>query len=396
MSSRMVTLLAFAAIAVTLLAYLPSLSSYDHFHRDEANWISISQFTFRAFVVDRDFQHQYWSLPLNTFGCYNPHIAKLLIGASLWIHGEGEYGGLVRWNGGRDLEWHIEKGIAPTTHELHAGRLPVVLLTAGTAALLVLLTTMMRRNASGAIGAAIAVAIFLSHPVIREGGRRAMVDVPAAAFSLAALVLAVMARTRLLAGSGAKGLLPGVGAAVCAGLAAGSKLNAGLIVIVLGLIALITFFAKRNRFTFTNLILIALLPLVFFVGHNPFLWNSPFEGIRIMLDFGKIVSERVDKYPDVALTTWSARVAAFYKMLFPLPLLAWLTVASLIPLFRRWRDNLPVILWAVVIPLGVLYWTPLAWERYYIPAVPVIALLIGQGAGSAAFALRRIIPAKES
>ena len=80
----------------------------------------------------------------------------------------------------------------------------------------------------------------------------------------------------------------------------------------------------------------------------------------------------------------------------PLPLLAWLTVASLIPLFRRWRDNLPVILWAVVIPLGVLYWTPLAWERYYIPAVPVIALLIGQGAGSAAFALRRIIPAKES
>ncbi len=379
-SPRMKILFALPAFVIALLFLLPSLSSYDFFHRDEANWIITGRTSFRTFFIDHDFDAPYWSAPMNSFGRYNPQIGKYLIGASLWLRGEREgRKDVVRWNPKRSLAWHIREGIAPAPAELAAARIPAVLLGAFAVAALVLMVLTVEGGVAGVIGGYAAAAVFLANPVVRNGARRAMLDIPALAFSLAAILFTEAAFDSFRTRREGRGFALAAAGSLFAGIALSTKLNAGMIVAVVAAANLVLLAARRNRRAAMALTVTYILPPLVFVGHNPYLWHHTIDGIRAMLHFGTAVSQRTTIYPDEALLTWTDRWGTLFRMVFPPPALIVPAAVGLAALLRERKRHVALLLWSTLVPVAVAAWTPLAWGRYYTPAIAAGAFLAGYG-----------------
>lgn len=56
-------------------------------HPDEPFWISVSHRYFKKSFVERDFSPDFWQLSMNTFGSNTPHLAKYYIGAFIYFSG---------------------------------------------------------------------------------------------------------------------------------------------------------------------------------------------------------------------------------------------------------------------------------------------------------------------
>lgn len=120
-----------------------------------------------------------------------------------------------------------------------------------------------------------------------------------------------------------------------------------------------------------------LLPPIIFLALNPQLWPDIGEGIRVMLEFGKSIAARRERFPDVALWTVADRLQAFYIRVFGKPLELLLFSFGVIILVKNRRTLWPILVWGSLSFFAVLYWTPLNWNRYYLPAVPFYAFAIG-------------------
>jgi len=389
---------------------LQGCQSLEYFHRDEANWVRVSIYSFRTFFLEQDYSDQGWSKPFRTFGSYNPQVGKFIIGASLWIHGFRDFDGVIRWNRDKNLKWHIEQGIVPSLEELCAARLPIAILTAGTALLVLVLATFAQRVllcGNELLGGILSALFFISHPLIQGWGRRASPDMPATFFSTLAVTLAVMSGLSLMGKLCKRSLMLGLAASVVIGLAISTKMNA-LLIWPVGFLSLSWVVPRKfeshshrdNGLTKTvlaNLVFVIGLPPAIFVLTNPFLYHNTLSGIRHMMGLSAVVRSYRADYPGHALFTIPEKIRAFAGLGFgPLENLvqiqnidipiAGIGIIIMIYILLRRRPNREgvfiasmLLSWTVIIGMGVALWSPLAWDRYYIPLTPIVSVWEGIG-----------------
>lgn len=403
--SLIVGLLIFISCESILLIGLPSLK---YFHRDEVNWIRISIYSFRTFFIERDFLDEGWS-KYGLFGSRNPQVGKFIIGASLWLHGYRDFEGLVRWERYKheNLKRLIEQGIAPSSEELYAARVPIAILAAGTASLVFVLAAFAQRAALGANGllsGILASLSFILHPLIQSSGRRAMLDIPAIFFSTLAMTLAVVSGLAFVRGLVKRSLLLGLGTAVAVGLAISTKMNALLIwlVVLLGAVGIAPRCSEsHNRVSIRLLLVHAALqlgvPAAVFVLSNPFVYRNPVNGTRYLLALSSIATSKRQNHPTQALYTITEKLGSFADLGFgpieqffgrgnvDILLVGMGIVATGYVLLKGQQDRgtaliaSMLLLWTTVIGVGVALWSPLAWKRYYVPWTPIASVWEGVG-----------------
>lgn len=134
-----------------------------------------------------------------------------------------------------------------------------------------------------------------------------------------------------------------------------------------------------------------------FVVSNPFLYKNTLANIEVFRRLSILVANRREFLPEVALYTIPERLDAFSiyavgslsnlfgkrflgidKLLIGLGI-----VVLLVKLIQGWRQKIltttivssSILFWCLITGLGILWWTPLAWGRYYVPWIPSAAIL---------------------
>lgn len=380
LTSKPLWIVFIAILITTLLIYSRNLASYAHYHMDEGYWIETSKWTFRKFVVERDFSASEWaSWQLGNFGRPNPNAAKLLIGGILYLNGYRDFRGLPKWDMSQSKQWNIEHGNAAPVDELGVARWPMVLMTALVAGMLFMGISLSASNLlKGIVGGIASVIVFLTHPLVYTLGRQVMLDIPAIFFSVMSMMCAWRVVTTYETSSlEANRKLWGLFASILAGMAVSTKLNAGimpLLMVIVGFYALFSCKTKKDRVFW---IFTLLLPPIIFLALNPQLWPDIWGGIRVMLEFGKSIAARRDKFPNAALWTPADGVRAFYSRVFGSPLELLVFAFGVVQLAKDYHKTWPVLVYGALAFSAVMLWTPLNWNRYYLPAVPFLALAIG-------------------
>lgn len=416
-SNKYVKLLKFftftsVTLASCFLILLIDLSSMKYFHSDEVNFIRVSKFSFNTFFIDRNVEHEGWSRQLRTYGRENPQIAKYFMGVSLWLHGYDKFDGIIEWNNEENLEWHIEQGKVPSANERFAGRLPIALLSALTAAMVgsivyYFLTYLVRSEIARWLGGLAGAAIFLSNPVIWKHSHRAMPDMPALFFSGLAICLLISTLRSHLNKQFCKAYLYSAFCALAVGLAIASKLNAALTGMSIACIFFVIYLieARLNRSSRSILIkrwlphalLWSVLPAGIFILSNPFLYENTLENMETMRSLSDQVTSRRERISSAALYSLQERVGSFmhhvtlsvkgfsrYKLLLANLLIIGAGLVIMLARLYQCRSRLLdqdsvvsmiLLVWTVVSSVGVLWWTPLSWDRYYAPCIPALSVL---------------------
>jgi 4-amino-4-deoxy-L-arabinose transferase-like glycosyltransferase len=361
-------------------------------------------------------------------------LPKYLIGVALRI------GGYRRPGPAAAREWYRNTSRRfETADSLIAARVPSVLFGAIGCVAIFAIGSM----AFGRPAGLVAAVLLMISPLYRTHARRAMSDVPAEACILLAMAFGLAAWQRWAAGKG--GWRPWIsmtiGAGVFAGLAALSKLNGSLAVMILGAWMILGLVIERVPIRSKLALGLATLmaaSVAFgtFAALNPFLTahpknvvGTPLEGVASASFWGrvdKIAEHRIDvssnakdQFPDDALRTPLAKLAAVavqgYGRFSPLgpryddstrrfewrqdwgaivwlPLVLTGLVVALIQGWNQSRRGEPPTAWAVAVAalvafLAVTSFIPLAWNRYYLSLQPG-AILLASAAITAPFARR--------
>ncbi len=393
-------LLVFVVFGSFLLIRLPNLR---HFHPDEVNWIRVSVYSFRTFFIERDFSDEGWAESFRTFGSYNPHVGKFLIGASLWLHEYRDFEGIIKWQKGKGLQWHIENGIVPSKETLYAARLPMVFLTAGISSLLFLLSKTIWDYFSvdtGYLPGFLVSVLFFVHPLTPVLGRRTGLDIPAVFFSVLTIFAVFNSGILHIRKRYEVSVVWMVLASTSLGLALSTKLNSLLVWIVVFAILGWEFLVvsadwQSKKWVLVKVISVVLIPILIFIALNPFLYGNVVQHTKHMFSLGSRVAGYRENNPRKALYSLSQKLGAFLiigfgpfegllSMSFPdvaLVILGLLVLSGyLIKIGKQpERDYVIVLLltWSLLVGGGVLLWSPLAWERYYFPWVPISVVLQG-------------------
>lgn len=379
-----------------LLVFLTGLQSYKYVHRDEANWTRVSVFAFRTYFIDRDFDHPDWQSNLNRFGSYNPQIGKYILGASQWAMGYQEYDGIINWQEGNGMQWHIEHGYIPSEGRLYAARLPVAILASLTVAVMYWFVVMLTRGniLAGLVGSL----LFTVNPLVLSFARKAMLDLPGTALGALTVFLCILSvrqpvRSRSF-------LFLGLLSALSAGLAIGTKLTSGAAWVSVFLIYLIVLainlrkgeglphlFSRENWQAHlpTIQILFALIvipPLIFYVS-NPFLFNDPIESLKHMLSLNAIFAKQRAIFPEEALYTVGDRLRALFTLSHGYSafqaihwLLSGLGLVYVIRLALAGRSTAyALLIWAFATTSAFATVIYLARPRWYLPMLPIVTLL---------------------
>jgi len=399
-------LIAIIIFSFCLITLLFRLGTYQYFHSDEANWARVSIFAFDRYFIERDWDDPGWSQSFRLFGKENPQVGKYLMGMSLWAYNYRTFDGVIPWNLKKGLEWHIQEGIAPSTDMLFAARLPIAILSAGTAALIYLLVvlTLDSRGANNwpAFAGVAAAVLFITHPTIWQASHRAMVDMPVAFFSTLTVYLYILS-TRVLVENRLKSaivycLLGGI----ASGLAISIKMNA---LPLLPFAIMLSFMTAIVLPQFRKWILLLLfsvqltLPWVIFILTNPYLYPAPLSGIATIFNYSRVITERAAQNPAIGILSLSAKwtnfvaetagslgnlAAALRTVDLLLIVVGLLFVTTLA--WKSWNShlssfltNVAILSWTLLFGFAVLVWTPLTWQRYYIPWLIPALLLEGIG-----------------
>ena len=370
-----------------------NLDSLKYFHRDEQQWVRVGFIEFERYFIDRNYDYEAWegSSIFTSASKFNPPAAKYIIGASLWLHGYRNLEPLPPWQEGKSVQWHLEQGLLPPADELRAARLPIAILGACTAVIVALIVW----ELLGSVPAAVVASLILAfNDNFAVHAHRAMLDVPALFFS-AVVIYAVIKALRSARRSTA---WVGV-ASLSMGLAVSSKMNTLLVYGVLGVAAL--WLARRAwkrhdvRCSAVTLFLAGLAPAAVFLALNPYLWHNTGRGLRSLFRLSQIVAGYRPNFPRYALYSLGDKMHAFAKFAFPpqgsavsasdcmhlILFLAGAVVAARMFLRSQKGPLFGVLfVWGLIAFVGVVAWTPLAWDRYYLPWVPVAAVFEGIGA----------------
>ena len=334
------------------------------------------------------------------------------------------------WLWGADWDYNVSTGHLPGERLLRAARLSSAVLTA----LSVVAVAAAAGLLDGRPAAWTAALIYATAPAVLLNGRRAMMEGSHLAFStwtaLAALLIVREQAQRPWSGRRLGWLYAALG--VLSGLAVASKHPAALVVaLAFAGMTLQPLRRPSERQLWAGHVARVLgagtLTLLVFLALNPAWWSDPLrmpgrvlEMRRTLLDqqvagFGGYQNwgERLEAlatqafgakpqyYESPGWAEWIADEIARYdgSLLAGRPggwgwgaALAALTAAGGWSLGRRWRDDvaLGALVWALGVALTLLLATPLAWQRYYLPLQPPLAVLAGCGAAwSGRWAWRR-------
>ncbi|MFN8633683.1 MAG: glycosyltransferase family 39 protein [Chloroflexota bacterium] len=437
-------------VLVALLVFLGSGAVfYDRaarvgYNTDEGQAIWPSQYFQFVFLEGQVsgpvWQENYWTLT-------QVPVYRYIIGAGIWLTGNSflpldldfrrdEVSGPDRAKYFDPATYRDERKLAeqrrtprPSAEALWGARLPMVVLGAGTAAMLFVLTAELAGGlfgpALGALAGVVAAITFVAAPFVLTLLPRAHTEAPFLFFLVLALWLSVRAAAR-------RSLTFGALAGLAAGLSAGSKLTGVLALAALGGFAagafVLAWLARRPSFrehvgprallerAWRWSAVAAVVGLLVFVAVDPFLWPDPVGKTREMLQFrqqemfGQRTLNEELATPEGTMTRlgfllrrstldepWAGRRLG-------VPLEGVLAVGGLVvtgwSIVRdRHRGALVgpgavVGLWLLVLILGTAPNLGIDWDRYYLPIVTVGLAFTGVGAAGLADGVGRLVLAR--
>jgi hypothetical protein len=365
-------------------------------------------------------------------------VYRYIIGAGIWLgggtfqeldldHRRDEVSGPDRAKYFDPTTYRDERRLAeqrrvprPSPEALWAARVPMVLMGAGTAAMLFLVGV----ELAGAVAGLVAASSFLAAPFVLTLVPRAHTEAPFLFFLMLGLWLSIKA-TR----SNRRMVLYGTLAGVSIGLSAGSKLTGVLALAALGGFAggafVLAWLTRRTPIAtvvgsrcalaaaWRWSALAAVVGLVVFVAVNPFLWPNPFERIGMMLQFrqqemfGQRTLNEELAVPEgivtrlVFLLRRSALDEPWAARRLGVPIEAALAAlgggVTLVRIFRERRTGAlvgpeaVVGVWLLAMIVGSAANLGIDWDRYYLPTVALGLIFTGVGADALVQGGRRIV-----
>ncbi len=427
---RALDVLWLAVLAVYVLAGVGDVP----FHGDESSLIAMSR-DYYHLVQKRDIEPMlYDPTPADPMDqelrLINGTVGKVAMGFAWDMAGLTVADLNEPWLWGADWEFNARTGHVPGERLLRAARLS----SAALAVLSVAAVFAIAWIAGGRPAAWAAALIYATDPVVLLNGRRAMMEGAHLAFSTLAVLAAVwvvreQARSnwrgrRLAAGYAALGAL--------AGLAVASKhpaiLAAGLAFAAVTVQPLVARAGRAKQMDWhghgLRVVGAGLLMVVVFLFLNPAWWSDPLHMPRRVLDMRRPLldqqvagyggyerlGERLEGlarqafgvepqyYEAPGWDEWIAGEIAQYERSILAGraggwgwsvLLAALTLVGTAALARRGYLGLSVLGWAAGTALVLFVVTPLAWQRYYLPLHPPLAVVAGCGVGALGMGMRR-------
>ncbi len=428
---RALDVLWLGALAVYVLAGVGDVP----FHGDESSLIAMSH-DYYHLVQKRDIEPVLYDPhpadPMDQeLRLINGTVGKMAMGLAWDMAGLTAADLNEPWLWGADWEYNVSMGHLPGERLLHAARLSSAVLTVISLVAVFAIAWLV----GGRPAAWAAALIYASDAAVLLNGRRAMMEGAHLAFSTLAVLAALLVvreqgrhplpRRRALVGLTA---LFGV----LGGLAVASK-HPALIVVAAGFVAIASepFIRRKpsplNRRRILRWIGASILVLLTFLALNPAWWSDPLRmpgrvlELRSTLLDQQVVgyggynglAERVEGLLELSFGAkpqyyeapgwdeWIAGEIAQYEasglagrgagLVWALALgVAW--VAGMWQLGRRWREGpvWTVLLWTGITALALLVATPLAWQRYYLPLRPALAVVAGCGAAALATGALRL------
>ena len=390
-----------------------------------------AEFIVEKFFVERDWRYTTWQKErFGAFGTRNPVVGKYIIGASLFLAGKGQDSQSIPGYDPQHFNWDIVKDKRPPTDILAIARHSIMVNGVLSSVILFLLARELSQ--SWLVGLLTAL-LFMFSPLVLLLSREAMMDIPAIFFSLVTLGSAMQLYRNIRVENWTRAILWSIALGIGCGLALGVKLNTLLIPAICILWGaanliwlsiercstnttkqakaesiksqLICLFdklhqdSKRIWFTALSITLFMAIAIATVWALNPFLYSHPIQNTKHMIELGQIVAT-YDVPENQRLDTWMEswksllsmglkRYGIFYYWpnLFGVDaILAGLGGLLYIHASLRkesdWllkRNFSLFLIWSVVIVMGVIYWTPFSWERWYLPVEPIWAFLKANG-----------------
>ena len=410
-----------AATAVSLALTRPSKAPINV---DEVYWIGSSYYYYLAFH-ERDWTHPDWKL---MSARENPPVAKYLIGARLALADQYVVNRQMiscfrimfevppeRFRTFKGHELFLEDqgsvtreecgraplggpGVTRKAELLALSRQAIVACGIVGSLLLFLFGASIANRATGLV----ASQVLLLHDVALEAYSHAMSDAVAMMFSIAAAFAAWhfhrrMASDAVVSRRSAAAMVLLNGALLA--LACGAKMNALIVVVLLGagaLAAAIIAWRRhdrgRARLTLGLATASGFVALAVFVLINPAILMHPVEGLPAVYTWQNygIVNMRA-LMPDRALVTLGQKFGAVTQVASgPLPFLLVAALAALAAV-RRPRPGVWFVAgWWLMTAVVVTLWIPFQWARYALPVVPPMALFVAYALTTGAAALAQL------
>jgi hypothetical protein len=385
---------------VTLFVFLSVHSQNEVLHEDEWFFIRRAEF-FDLYFLKHDFDNPLW---YGFHGIDQPFISYYFYGLTLHLNGISDIKAALNqtnfeqtmpeWDARgnqKQILWkelyerqHLPLNLADKFYLIKLGRIGAVfLLTVCIIALFFIL-----KNLLNYIYALAGSGLFLSHPITREYGNKALADQP---LLLLLLLTPVLGLSIIKEKSTNSIYLKSVLMGLLGALAFGVKPN-GILTLIFYylLISSFIFFkqrlkpAKLKALFFSPLISIITACLLIYILH-PNLWPDPVNKFLAFFQFRwKIIKLQAGIWPETSLLgSWLLKPKAFVNNLFYFPLkLDFLVffigfVRMILKLFKRPFNNRNLsttifTLWHIFLIISFLIYIPLNWQRYYWILVPGI------------------------
>ncbi len=319
------------------------------------------------------------------------------------------------WVWGAGWDWNRRNGRKPDAELLALARMPQVAVACLSLPMLFLLGLWL----GGRPAAYTATFLIATHPVALLNLRRATLESGLFTASIATVFFAVV-WLRAVERRGAPTAAAVIGFALAAGLAVASK-HSGLVPVAASFLVLGTA-AIRKRSLLVPWLSSGLLALGIFIGLNPTWWSNPVARPSEVLALRQaVVEHQLGAFPGSAYEDLPARVAGLTRQLstappvyaeipgfgyaiapeirayaaspwrgllrhggnvataFGLATLGFCVLGCFALLRHRSPAAQAVLAWGGVLVAFTLLAIPLAWQRYYLPLLPVEALLAAAG-----------------
>jgi 4-amino-4-deoxy-L-arabinose transferase-like glycosyltransferase len=411
-----------ALFLLALSAYVLAGAPLVPFHGDESTQIYMSRDFAVQFLLGEPEQLRYSDPPLSAteqeLRLLNGTVNKYTIGLAWHLAGFTVSDLNEQWDWGADWDYNQANGHAPGPQLLVVSRWPSALfLVVGLLALFALAWQVGGRSAAYVTGL-----LYALHPALLLNGRRAMMEGSLIAFT----ALAALAAVGWMQSRSNRAWLWAALFGLAAGMALASKHTAVLAVVPLGAAALAwaLWAARRDRRALLGRLLQMALSAVIafgvFYALNPAWWGDPLARIPLVLDLranllagqtaafggyagpveavGGFLRQTVIPAPQYfEVAGWDVPLAPQIAAYEASGLAGWtaqgpftvlLTAALLFAgAWALWRGRgLPAArwiaaVWAVSAALAVLLFTPIDWQRYYLPLYPPLLVVMGAGGG---------------
>jgi len=365
----------------------------ERFRIDEAH--KISETYFYRLLESRDFANPDWLRhPIDRS---NPPIGKFLFGLSMRLHGVELPTDL---NVARYLE---ERQIHEPPGELSAyyrsALTPVRRVSLVSAALIAAILAWAAYRLGGAMTAVLTTGLYLGSDLTRGYAKAGVFDPLLALIATATLIPLVLLWKR----KGESGwALPSIAAGAAAGIATQVRLSGAIVFAGIVAVTVLLIVTTRRWIHLRIAAVAALSAVVVATTINPFYWTGPspasglsaelsgnqFLPLRIanryaiqLHDLLKLLRETTGSEPLSMSGKWqffTEQVIGDWSGLLML-LGACIAIALLFLRSLRTPELLFTSVWSLSIVVAFLIWLPVAWPRYGLFVVPMLALLAGMG-----------------